>query len=320
MDFDMVITDPKDILHLCGSLVTVSDGDRVSLAHNTVKEFLMSDFTRANMTQFYVGGDEVEAVLAKACLVYLNYSDFITGAVPGESKFRELLEEYKFLSYAAHSWAIHAHQCNEQITNDLILKLLCSDREGRGNLLLWTQVFMCGKTARRFVIPSRANPVYYASLFGLPVSLRALLDDGVADAVEDLEDNPLKAAITEGHIDVVNILFEQELKIEQSRLERYLYLASSKGHYTLAMRLLEKGVAVDSHGGKQGTALQIAALEGHKEVVQVLLKDKASTKVLNPRFGNLYPQQLKRDIKVVSSRFLTLAPPFMTEVDFMHIR
>ena len=285
MDFDAVVTDPKDILHLCGSLVTLSEGGKVSLAHNTVKEFLLSDFTRANMAQFYVGDDEVEAVLAKTCLVYLNYSDFITGAVQEEAQFRELLEEYKFLDYAAQSWAIHAHQCKEQDVHDLILKLLCSDSEGRGNLLLWTQIFMCGKNSRRFVIPSRANPVYHASLFGLPISLQALLDDGITYAVEDLQDDPLKAAITEGHVDVVNILLNQELEIEQSRLERYLYLASSKGHHTLVMRLLEKGVAVDSHGGKQGTALQIAALEGHKEVVQVLLKNKASTKVFNARFG-----------------------------------
>ena len=285
MDFDAVITDPKDILHLCGSLVTVSDGGRVSLAHNTVKEFLMSDFTSINMAQFYVGGDNVEAVLAKTCLVYLNYSDFITGAVSEQAKLQELLEEYKFLEYAAQSWAVHAHQCKEQDINDLVLKLLSSDIEGRGNLLLWMQIFMCGKTARRFVIPSHANPVYYASLFGLPISLRALLDNGMLDTAEDSEDDPLRAAISEGHIEVVNILLEQEPEIDQSRLERYLYLASSKGHHTLVVRLLEKGVAVDGHGGKQGTALQIAALEGHKEVVQVLLKNKASTKVVNARFG-----------------------------------
>ena len=285
MDFDAVITDPKDILHLCGSLVTVSDGGSVSLAHNTVKEFLMSDFASINMAQFYVGGDNVEAVLAKTCLVYLNYGDFITGAVSEEAKFRELLEEYKFLEYAAQSWAIHAHQCKEQNINDMILKLLCSDSEGRGNLSLWTQILTCGKTARHFVIPSRTNPIYYASFFGLPMSLRALLDGGMAYSAEDLEDDPLKAAITEGHIEVVNILLEQELEIQQSRLGRYLYIASSKGHHTLVKRLLEKGVAVDSQGGKQGTALQIAALEGHKEVVQVLLENKASTKVFNARFG-----------------------------------
>lgn len=285
MDFDTVITDPKDILNLCGSLITLSEGGHVSLAHYTVKEFLMSDTIRVSMRHFYVGGDEVEGDLAKTCLTYLNYNDFIAGAVSSEEKFRELLAEYKFLEYAAQSWAVHAHRCSESGVQDAILRFLRSDLEGRGNLLLWTQVLQSCRVGRRFVIPTSPEPVYYASLFGLPRSLQSLLGEGMDSDIENAENDPLKAAISEGHIEVVNILLSHHTDIEPERLEKYLYIAAFKGHHALVLTLLEKGVAVDSQGGKQGTALQIAALEGHKDVVQVLLRHGASTKVVSARYG-----------------------------------
>lgn len=285
MDFDTVMTDPKDILTLCGSLVTLSSEGHVSLAHYTVKEFLISDTIRDNMGHFYVGGDEVEAELARTCLIYLNYNDFIAGAKPSEEGLRDLLGEYKFLEYASQSWAIHAHLCDESGVEEACMRLLQSDNEGRGNMLLWTQVFQSCRLGRRFVKPTCAEPVYYASLFGLPRALQTLLDEGMDAEVDDTENDPLKAAITEGHIEVVNILLSHNADVEPSRLEQYLYVAASKGHHALVLTLLEKGVSVDSQGGKQGTALQIAALEGHKDVVQVLLKHGASTKVVSARFG-----------------------------------
>lgn len=284
MDFGAILTDPQDVLNLCGSLVTLSEGGQVSLAHYTVKEFLLSDTARNKMPSFYVGGDEVEAALAKTCLTYLNYSDFVSGAISDEDRYRDLIGEYRFLGYTAQSWAVHASRAEEDV-EELILGLLRSDEGGRGNLLLWSQVFQCCKAAGRFVVPTSVDSIYYASLFGLPRSLQFLLEQGTNLDLQDADSDPLKAAVTEGHGEVVKILLGHGIGMESSNLDRYLYIAASKGHDTLVVTLLEKGASIDSNGGKQGTALQIAALEGHKEVVQTLLEHGASTKIVSARFG-----------------------------------
>lgn len=52
--------------------------------------------------------------------------------------------------------------------------------------------------------------------------------------------------------------------MRQSFCNTSLYIASSKGHDDIVRFLLDKGVDVDAVDGKQGTALQIAALEGHR--------------------------------------------------------
>ena len=285
MDFDAVITDPTDILNLCGSLVTLSDDRKVSLAHFTVKEFLMSDETRNSMAQFYVSDDQVESDLAKTCLTYLNFGDFVRGVTSDEDNFHQMLEQYKFLEYAAQSWAVHAERCGERDIEDKIMRLLSSEDEGRGNFSSWTQVYHFSRMSRRFALPTDADPVYYASLFGLPHSLQRLLEDGASFDITDTEHDPLKAAITEGHIETAKVLINHDTEIEPSKLGKYLYIAAAKGHHALVLALLEKGVAVDAQGGKQGTALQIASLEGHREVVQALLKQGASTKVVSARFG-----------------------------------
>ena len=65
---------------MCSSLITISDdGSHVFVAHYTVKEFPTSEKTFAIMKTFYVGGDDVETELAKACLTYLNFEDFSMG-------------------------------------------------------------------------------------------------------------------------------------------------------------------------------------------------------------------------------------------------
>lgn len=96
-----VITDPKDILEMCNSLVTISDDKAfVSLAHYTVKEFSMSNRISADSPTFHVGNAEVEAELAATCFTYLYFGDF-KHAVATEAELSDLLSRSKFLTYAA---------------------------------------------------------------------------------------------------------------------------------------------------------------------------------------------------------------------------
>ena len=68
-----------------------------------MKEFLTSEKTFAIMKTFYVGGDDVEAELAKTCLTYLNFDDFITSILSSRSDLDRMLHQYRFLAHAAQS-------------------------------------------------------------------------------------------------------------------------------------------------------------------------------------------------------------------------
>ncbi|KAL8831739.1 MAG: hypothetical protein Q9170_005169 [Blastenia crenularia] len=289
MDFDSVETYPENLLKRCSSLVTVDNHGHVSLAHYTVKEFLTSASTKKDLATFYVGNDDVEAELAQTCLTYLCYNDFVAGSVSDEETLSEMLDKYKFLDYAATSWGTHAHLSGEKEENLLHLtnKLFTSPAEGRGNYEFWLQVYQTSKAPHHSHV-SNFKPLYFAASFGLPHTLRCLLEDEEEidmSSWTETEDDPVREAVVQGHADVVRTLLEHYEISDEAKLAQYLYNAASKGHGDIVRHLLDRGVPIDAVGGKQGTALQIATLEGQKDVVQLLLAKKASTKMVSARFG-----------------------------------
>ena len=289
MDFDSVETYPENLLKRCSSLVTVTDDGRVSLAHYTVKEFLVSETTQKDLEAFYVGDGDVEVELAQTCLTYLCFSDFVAGSVDDEEAFSALLEQYKFLEYAACSWGTHAHRSRgmEEDLVDFTTRLLKSESEGRGNYEFWLQVYQSRK-ATHHGHSSIFKPLFFAASFGLPRTLKSLLEDEEEKDLSDwsgTEADPIKESVAQGHTENVKILLEHYEISDIEKLGQYLYIASSKGHESIVRYLLDRGVDVDFIGGKQGTALQVAVLEGHRDVTQILLKNHASTKVVSARFG-----------------------------------
>ncbi|KAL8632574.1 hypothetical protein Q9189_001726 [Teloschistes chrysophthalmus] len=289
MDFDAVETYPENLLKRCNSLVTVSDEGRVSLAHYTVKEFLVSESTKKDLETFYVGGEDVEVELAQTCLTYLCYSDFIAGSVADEDALTDLLDQYKFLDYAASSWGSHAHlaEGKEGELLDLSTKLLDAPTEGRGNYEFWLQVYRRSKAIHHSHL-SAFKPTYFAASFGLPQTLEKLLEeeeDKDITSWAETEGDPVREGVAQGHAAVVTILLEHYEINDETKLAHYLYTASSRGHTPIVRYLLDKGVDVNAMGGKQGTALQVAALEGQKDVVPLLLARHANTKVVSARYG-----------------------------------
>ena len=286
-DIEAVMQNPADIFELCSSLLTVSDdGRKVDLAHYTVQEFLLSDEAKKNIKTFYLGDRNIDAELAKVCLTYLNYNDFLGGGIEDEAQFSELLDKYKFYEYASLYWDKHAHVCPEE-GDDLLclnMRLLHSESEGRQNYLLWNQVYSYAKSGHKFAIPSRTAPVYYAAYFGLARSLTTLLDEGSQFDFDNDDIDPTLAAVQQGFEKIVQIFFDHYDERDQAKLSRYLYLAASKGHDSLIDLLLEREAHVDERGGKQGAPLQVAVVGGHTEVVEKLLKAGASTKVVCARF------------------------------------
>ncbi|KAJ5794740.1 hypothetical protein N7457_001339 [Penicillium paradoxum] len=290
-DFDAVFTDAEDVVELCGSLVTLSSDGHVALAHYTVKEFLVSEFIKSSMPQFWVGNGDIHAELASICLTYLTYDDFAgTETKSGEDLLHEF-DEYKFLPYAVQAWGTHAHLSGslEQISEgasdelfDLVMRLLESNATVGGNYDTWYRMFFYLRkiTGERFK-SSSDSPLYFASLFGLPRVVSALLSEDPNSET----DEPLKASAGAGHDSVIKVFLDLCESVGPKTLERCLYLGASQGHERVVSTLLEIGTNANTRSGRNGTPLQVATLDGRHRVVSLLLAHGADFNISCQRYG-----------------------------------
>ncbi|KAF3386295.1 Ankyrin-3, partial [Penicillium rolfsii] len=285
-DLDAVFTDAEDVIELCGSLITLSSDGHVALAHYTVKEFLVSEFIKDAMPQFWIGCDDVHAELASICLTYLTYDDFSGNDETSGEALLQNLQEYKFLPYAVQAWGHHAHLGDINNANDavfdLTMKLFESGLEAGGNYDTWYKLyFHLQKAAGQRLKSSNNDPIYFASLFGLSRAVSELLENSPDTHIEE----PLKASASAGHDAVIDVFLHQRDSISANILEKCLYLAASQGHDRVVQLLLENGTNVNARGGRQGTPLQVAALDGRHQVVSTLLAHGADLNVKSQRYG-----------------------------------
>ena len=300
-DFEAVDVVPEEILRTLGGLVIVSNDQVVSLAHFSVKEFLVSEDLSKKKPEFWIGKEEVESELARSCLTYLSFQDFGTVASDVEA-LTERLEKYCFLSYAAQSWAELAHRSEtdghqepELVELTMEFFSLQGDAE-RTNFDAWAEICNYQKVTRSL---SRRNlrPLYCAAYYGLTEAAQQLLDEGNDSEIE----GPLKIAASNGHASVVKLIFDfckspegkdlnesvsHDGKIDQRVLNQTLYNAAAKGHSALVQVLLDEGAEIDANGGKNGTALQIASIEGRPDVVRLLVQKGASQSITSKRYGS----------------------------------
>lgn len=146
MDPSAVDTDPEDILSVLGSLVTVSPSGVVSLAHYSVKEFLVSESILDQKPSFWVGQRNVETQLAKVCLTYLCFDDFREPRMPNVTELEERFTEFKFYRYAVEAWALHADRSelkgsqSEDVV-DLTMRLLHMTDDTYANFKSWAECY-----------------------------------------------------------------------------------------------------------------------------------------------------------------------------------
>jgi len=283
--------DPEDIVAFCSSLLIISDDNKISLAHFTVKEFLTSPRIKEALGAYYIGEEDVHRELAEVCLTYLGYREFDCSPPTSVEALTPFLDKFGFLEYASKSWPFHARHTSsrENLIDSLVENIFHSDTKNRFNYDLWLQIYHTQRRGDTISIaqPTHVTPLYYASLFGLPQTVTSLLDEGAVSMIGDgRKDDPLYASSAEGHTEVIEILLKRCAECDsKEKLGRYLYPAAARGHAEAVEALLTWGAPIESKGGKYGTALQVAALEGQVDAVNVLLKRGANFKVVDPRFG-----------------------------------
>lgn len=302
MDFGAVDTDPEDVLGILGGLVMVSAEKIVSLAHYSVKEFLMSEEVRSTKPTFWISSYDAERDLAAVCLAYLCYDDFKKPLLPDIGAFEGRLNGYKFLAYATMAWPSHVkgsgkEGCPAQDVLDLAMRFLSSTKGVRKNYWSWEEVNRQQKADYLAWKYQRPAPLICAAWHGLSDAVRHLVSE------EDATNNMTAAfeiAVLNGHGLTVEVFLahHRQLAAEADgsaderlttrstlNLERALFTAASRGHDGIVEMLVQEGADVDGRVIKDRNALHVAALEGHAQTVDLLLRHGANHRIPCKRYG-----------------------------------
>jgi hypothetical protein len=254
------LPEPRDLLTICSSLVTIVAGTvkdnkgafnettELRLAHFSVKEYLISDRIRKGMAFQYDIQSRAEEEIAQTCLSYLLH--FQKGVLTSGN-----LNTFPLARYAAEHWCRHFRAVEDW---DQACKLSLQLFQGDA-LKNWIRLFDPDRPWEGSDISrdttNIASALYYVSLQGLLKPLRLLLERGAdVNAQGGAYDNALQAA-------------------------------SAGGHEAVVALLLEKGADVNAQGGAYGNALQAASAGGHKAIVALLLKKGARAENIATKEG-----------------------------------
>lgn len=205
LDESKRLTNPKDVLSICGSLLHHSNG-LILLAHHSVKSYLVSDI-KGEAAYCRLDVSEAHRKIARKCIAYLSLEEFDSGPCADTDEVYSLYRRYSFLRYASRNWALHAQNLQDlgEPLWAVLNPFLFSSNFGRGNFLAWVQL----------LIPSSKNisqtpPLYYAASFGLIAVVKYILEAGA-----DVEGHggrcgatPINIASYRGYKDVVKLLLE----------------------------------------------------------------------------------------------------------------
>ena len=251
------LPDPRDIITICSSLVSIVSSTteesghgqvvpEVRLAHFSVKEYLLSDqLPAAVVSYFKFHAAPAHTTIAQACLLYTLH---ICSKAP---LTQTVLDDHPLARYAAEQWLFHMTAADDISTsgrsNKLALELLASKPEV---LSAWLQLFDPDapwvKMSLKRESKNVASSLYYSSLTGLAEVARILLETG-ADA-----------------------------NSQGGRYGNALQAASRGGHDKIVELLLNNGADVNAQGGNYGNALQAASDVGHEKIVELLLSKGAN--------------------------------------------
>ena len=279
------LPDPRDVLEICSSLITVthwwpsdaksetrhsgSSASSISLAHFSVKEYLTSDIIcHGQVAKYRLQEIDCHETLAKDCLAYLFHFDGISA--PGSQVFAK----YPLARYVVENWTQHARVA-EKRDNTLCRGFFLTKGKAFNN---WIRL----QDLERNILPCMARPrkdiassLFYASGAGLLESVKMLLGKGAdINAPGGELGSSLIFASNGGYTEIVQLLLEKGADINgpDAVYGNALTEASSGGYTEIVQLLLEKGADINARDVVYGNALTAASTKGYTEIVQLLLE------------------------------------------------
>ena len=293
------LPEPRDIIEICSSLVTtvtaVHDiagvGDieveELTLAHFSVKEYLISDRVYNEIEDFDFQEMPSNKEITEICLEYLFY------LVKPEAFTTERLNEFPLARYSARFWMQHARAIDneEMVLLQKVLKLLSSQEDFYFN---WCRLYDTDFPWKDPVgeidyVPTNRTPLYHASSEGIYWLVKELIENGADINAKGGEyGHALQAAAYSGHLDIVTLLLKKgaDINAEGGIYGHAFQAAAYSGHLDIVTHLLEKGANINANSGYYGHALQAAAYIGHLHIVTHLLEKGANINAKGGIYGH----------------------------------
>ena len=285
----------QDVLATCSSLIVVVDGydyDHfrvrktrvVQFAHFSVKEFLTSDRLadiKAGISRFHIRLEPAHTIIAQSCLAILLQSDHDDKANSASA----------LTTYAAQHWVDHAHFGNVSLHIEYGMQRLFDPEKPYFTRWLnsydldtkWT--FFLQDDSDTFLSSHwKSSPLgednaplclYYAALCGFCDLTRYFITKYPqhANATVGLNKSPLVAALRNEHVQVAELLNQHGAVLPSGYNGRtLLHAASADGLVDVTKWLLDIGADANAQTESRRTPLYFAAMNGHSELVQILLR------------------------------------------------
>ena len=226
--------DPLDLLTVIGSLVIYSQDGNITLAHHSIKDYLLSSRLIDKIPHFSLSEATSNIEIAGVCLTYLLMEDFSSGPSYGVSyekgelkspnvnlttqraSFKERCRDYPLLNYSSQYWPWHAQRhlhCSPPLVR---LAYTLMDPARTPNFWAWLEYTIAqGRIGLRQSLPKHLIPLYFAASFGLVEIVEELLEAGVdIDAPGGMfHGTALHAAIYRKHPNIVAKLLERGASI-----------------------------------------------------------------------------------------------------------
>jgi ankyrin repeat protein len=316
LDSGEKIKDARLVVACCADLVFLDKEGYVQLVHSSARDVLTSATTLTNGSfgELRILSEDPGGLIAEACLVYLMFDIFETGAASDKNYFANRLAKHKFYSYAAQNWALHCRQNKSHHLRPLLLTFLSNASKREACL----QANYANKDPNRYSeYPLNRNALHIIAEYGLVHAMSFLPDarmmsterdswslspldlslihahrDVCAEILsfgdwlnkKDSQGHPLHTAIKHGWGDLVDRMLHLRANLELKDRDGYTPLQVASQHCrdpTILKKLLEAGADLEACTAEVSTSLLLAAEAGHSSNVNSLIEAGASLRAVN---------------------------------------
>jgi hypothetical protein len=286
-ELDSRLLDPRNILHMCSSLVATftvpqwskigrqgqpRSGSVLRLAHASVADYLtQSKFT--SHSEFHFTKPSARLFMAQACLGYLMNPEF--GSGHDKRQYKPRMEAYPFLRHCASSWPMYLRRESDdpedhidQRTKDILQAFLATSKmPNGGNFAFWVGTLIPSSPLNYI---QNTQPLYYAASFGLTAVVQIILDTEKDIDIDARGGRALSSALHVAtyreHIDVARLLLEKgaNANLPNKLGETPYYWAAAHADEDMIELLVRYG-SDGSRFGKQGKAT-LGRIENFAEV------------------------------------------------------
>ena len=241
---------PSDILSLCENLVSISDRGNLTLAHLSVKDYLLSETIRRDesVSSFALIPGNARSDLAVDCLTYLQFIELRHGPAKSLQMYTTRVAQLPFLRHVATAWPYYAKECETTSYLERLIRGFFGSNQ-RPAFLSWVQVLNADYPFKWDLYPTHATTLYYAASFGMTDMVKHLIKQDV-----DLNapgsrfgGTALHGAAWRGYLDAAIVLLENGAEPDRSdwNLVSPLHSVASCGNLIMINLLMKYGASPD---------------------------------------------------------------------------